>query len=156
MLAFPELINLVEGALVEAVRQGASDIHIEPFEKDLKVRYRIDGILIERDSPPRRLLGAVLSRVKILSKLDIAERRRTQDGRIKVRLGEKTLDLRISTLPTQYGETVVMRVLDPKASMIRRACRVRSSVCPTSEPIRLPGSRINVGRRPSRSKTRRE
>ena len=90
----------------------ASDIHIEPFEKRIRVRYRIDGVLVERDSPPRRLLGAILSRIKILSKLDIAERRRTQDGRIKVTVGEKELDLRVSVIPTSHGQSVVMRILD--------------------------------------------
>ena len=96
----------------EAVQARASDIHIEPFENRIRVRYRIDGMLIERDSPPRRLLGAVLSRVKILAKLDIAERRRTQDGRIKVTVGEKELDLRVSIIPTAHGQSVVMRILD--------------------------------------------
>ena len=90
----------------------ASDIHIEPFEDAIRIRYRIDGVLIERDSPPRRLLGAVLSRIKILSKLDIAERRRPQDGRIKVTVGEKELDLRVSVIPTNHGQSVVMRLLD--------------------------------------------
>ncbi len=90
----------------------ASDIHIEPFEDRIRIRYRIDGVLVERDSPPKRLLGALLSRVKILSKLDIAERRRTQDGRIKVTVGEKDLDLRVSVIPTNHGQSVVMRILD--------------------------------------------
>ena len=76
------------------------------------MRYRIDGLLMERDSPPRRLLGAILSRIKILAKLDIAERRRTQDGRIKITVGEKELDLRVSVIPTSHGQSVVMRILD--------------------------------------------
>ncbi len=96
----------------EAVQSRASDIHIEPFENRIRVRYRIDGQLIERDSPPRRLLGAILSRFKILAKLDIAERRRTQDGRIKVTVGEKELDLRVSIIPSSHGQSVVMRILD--------------------------------------------
>ena len=96
----------------EAVQARASDIHIEPFENRIRVRYRIDGMLIERDSPPRRLLGAILSRIKILAKLDIAERRRTQDGRIKVTVGEKELDLRVSIIPTAHGQSIVMRILD--------------------------------------------
>ena len=96
----------------EAVQLRASDIHIEPFEDRIRIRYRIDGVLIERDSPPRRLLGAILSRIKILSKLDIAERRRPQDGRIKVTVGEKELDLRVSVIPTNHGQSVVMRLLD--------------------------------------------
>ena len=98
--------------ITEAVQLRASDIHVEPFEDRIRIRYRIDGVLVERDSPPRRLLGALLSRLKILSKLDIAERRRTQDGRIKVTVGEKELDLRVSVIPTNHGQSVVMRILD--------------------------------------------
>ena len=96
----------------EAVQLRASDIHVEPFEDRIRIRYRIDGVLVERDSPPRRLLGAILSRIKILAKLDIAERRRPQDGRIKVTVGEKELDLRVSVIPTNHGQSVVMRTLD--------------------------------------------
>ncbi len=106
------VVRLVQLMIQEAVQLRASDIHIEPFEDRIRIRYRIDGVLIERDSPPRRLLGAVLSRVKILSKLDIAERRRPQDGRIKVTVGEKELDLRVSVIPTSHGQSVVMRLLD--------------------------------------------
>ena len=106
------IVRLVQLIITEAVQLRASDIHIEPFEDRIRVRYRIDGVMIERDSPPRRLLGALLSRVKILSKLDIAERRRTQDGRIKVTIGEKELDLRVSVIPTNHGQSVVMRILD--------------------------------------------
>ncbi|MBN2216865.1 MAG: Flp pilus assembly complex ATPase component TadA [Pirellulales bacterium] len=106
------IVRLVHLIITEAVQLRASDIHIEPFEDRIRVRYRIDGRLVERDSPPRRLLGAVLSRIKILSKLDIAERRRTQDGRIKVTIGEKELDLRVSVIPTNHGQSVVMRILD--------------------------------------------
>ena len=105
-------MRLVQLIITEAVQLRASDIHIEPFEDRIRVRYRIDGLLIERDSPPRRLLGAILSRVKILSRLDIAERRRTQDGRIKITVGEKELDLRVSVIPTSHGQSVVMRILD--------------------------------------------
>ena len=106
------VVRLVQLIITEAVQLRASDIHIEPFEDRIRVRYRIDGVLVERDSPPKRLLGAILSRVKILSKLDIAERRRTQDGRIKVTVGEKDLDLRVSVIPTSHGQSVVMRILD--------------------------------------------
>ncbi len=106
------VVRLVQLIITEAVQLRASDIHIEPFEDRIRVRYRIDGVLVERDSPPRRLLGALLSRIKILSKLDIAERRRTQDGRIKVTVGEKDLDLRVSVIPTSHGQSVVMRILD--------------------------------------------
>lgn len=106
------IVRLTQLIITEAVQLKASDIHIEPFEDRIRVRYRIDGVLVERDSPPRRLLGALLSRIKILSKLDIAERRRTQDGRIKVTVGEKELDLRVSIIPTNHGQSVVMRILD--------------------------------------------
>ena len=106
------IIRLVQMIISEAVTSRASDIHVEPFEDRVRVRYRIDGVLVERDSPPRRLHGAILSRIKILGKIDIAERRRPQDGRIKVSVGEKELDLRVSVLPTNHGQSVVMRVLD--------------------------------------------
>ncbi len=106
------IVRLVQLVLSEAVSLRASDIHIEPFEDRIRVRYRIDGVLVERDSPPRRLLGAILSRIKILSKLDIAERRRTQDGRIKASVGDKEFDLRVSIIPTNHGQSVVMRILD--------------------------------------------
>ncbi|MEX0936925.1 MAG: ATPase, T2SS/T4P/T4SS family [Pirellulales bacterium] len=106
------IVRLVQLIINEAVQLRASDIHIEPFEDRIRVRYRIDGVLVERDSPPRRLLGALLSRIKILSKLDIAERRRPQDGRIKLTAGDKELDLRVSILPTNHGQSAVMRLLD--------------------------------------------
>ena len=106
------IVRLVHLLISEAVQLRASDIHIEPFEDRVRIRYRIDGHLMERDSPPRRLLGALLSRVKILAKMDIAERRRAQDGRIKINVGEKSLDLRVSVLPTNHGQSVVMRLLD--------------------------------------------
>lgn len=106
------IVRLVNLIISEAVQLRASDIHIEPFEDRVRVRYRIDGVLVERDSPPRRLLGAMLSRLKIMAKMDIAERRRPQDGRIKVTLGPKELDLRVSVLPTNHGQSVVMRILD--------------------------------------------
>jgi type IV pilus assembly protein PilB len=106
------IVRLVQLIITEAVQLRASDIHVEPFEDRVRVRYRIDGVLVERDAAPRRLLGAILSRIKILGKIDIAERRRPQDGRIKVTVGEKELDLRVSVLPTNHGQSVVMRVLD--------------------------------------------
>jgi len=106
------IVRLVHLIINEAVQLRASDIHIEPFEKRVRVRYRIDGVLIERDSPPRRLLGALISRIKILAKMDIAERRRPQDGRIKVTVGEKEIDLRVSVLPSNHGQSIVMRLLD--------------------------------------------
>ncbi|MFP6613879.1 MAG: GspE/PulE family protein [Pirellulales bacterium] len=106
------IVKLASLIINEAVQLRASDIHVEPFEDKVRIRYRIDGILIERDSTPRRLLGALLSRFKIMARMDIAERRRTQDGRIKVTVGEKELDLRVSMLPTNHGQSCVMRLLD--------------------------------------------
>ncbi|MEO8269456.1 MAG: GspE/PulE family protein, partial [Aureliella sp.] len=106
------VVRLVAMMIQEAVQLRASDIHVEPFEDRVRIRYRIDGVCVERDSPPRRLLGAILSRIKILAKMDIAERRRPQDGRIKVTVGEKELDLRVSIIPTNHGQSAVMRLLD--------------------------------------------
>ena len=106
------VVRLVQLMITEAVQLRASDIHVEPFESRIRIRYRIDGVLVERDSPPRRLLSALLSRIKILAKMDIAERRRTQDGRIKITAGGKELDLRVSMLPTSHGQSCVMRLLD--------------------------------------------
>jgi len=106
------VIRLVNLLLTKAVESRASDIHIEPFENRLIVRYRIDGVLHEVESPPRRLSAAVISRVKIMANLDIAERRLPQDGRIKLRIQGKEIDLRVSTVPTMHGESVVMRILD--------------------------------------------
>ncbi|HOA52379.1 MAG: ATPase, T2SS/T4P/T4SS family [Thermogutta sp.] len=106
------VVRLVHLIISEAVQLRASDIHIEPFEDRVRIRYRIDGYLIERDNAPRRLLGAILSRIKILARMDIAERRRPQDGRIKMNIGEKQLDLRVSVLPSTWGQAVVMRILD--------------------------------------------
>ena len=103
------LVNLVIGRAVEL---RASDIHIEPFENRLKVRYRVDGVLHEGESPPANLTAAVISRIKIMAKLNIAERRLPQDGRIMLRVQGKELDLRVSTIPTSHGESVVMRLLD--------------------------------------------
>ena len=106
------VIRLVNLVLTKALESRASDIHIEPFENRLIVRYRIDGVLHEVESPPRRLSAAVISRVKIMASLDIAERRLPQDGRIKLRIQGKEIDLRVSTIPTMHGESVVMRILD--------------------------------------------
>ena len=106
------VVRLVQYMIGEAVQLRASDIHVEPFEERVRIRYRIDGVLVERDSPPRRLLNAILSRIKILAKMDIAERRRPQDGRIKITVGEKELDLRVSIIPTNHGQSAVMRLLD--------------------------------------------
>jgi general secretion pathway protein E len=106
------VIRLVNLVIQRAVEQRASDIHIEPFENRLKVRYRIDGVLHEVESPPAASTAAVISRVKIMAKLNIAERSLPQDGRIMLRVQGKELDLRVSTVPTSFGESVVMRILD--------------------------------------------
>jgi type IV pilus assembly protein PilB len=106
------VVKLVQLMITEAVQTRASDIHVEPFEDRVRIRYRIDGVLAERDSPPRRMLGPIISRIKILAKMDIAERRRPQDGRIKVTAADKDMDLRVSIIPTNHGQSVVMRLLD--------------------------------------------
>jgi type IV pilus assembly protein PilB len=106
------VVKLVNSLIADAVNKGASDIHIEPFEKKLRVRYRIDGVLHEMMSPPYKMKGAVTSRLKIMAELDIAEKRVPQDGRIKIRIGAKKIDLRVSSLPTIFGEKIVMRILD--------------------------------------------
>ena len=105
------VVKLVNQLIHQAVESGASDIHIEPFEGILKVRYRVDGLLREVDAPPTRSTAAVISRIKIMANLDIAERRLSQDGRFKVRVRGKEIDLRVSTVPTMYGESVVLRLL---------------------------------------------
>ncbi len=106
------VVKLVNSLIADAVNKGASDIHIEPFEKTLRVRFRIDGQLHEMMLPPYKMKGAITSRLKIMAELDIAEKRIPQDGRIKIRIGSKKIDLRVSTLPTIFGEKVVMRILD--------------------------------------------
>ncbi len=106
------VVRFVNSLLADAVRKGASDIHLEPGERVFRVRYRIDGILYEAMQPPLRLKDAIISRIKVMAKMDIAERRLPQDGRIKIRLGDRSIDLRVSTVPVVWGEKVVMRVLD--------------------------------------------
>jgi len=108
----PPIIKLVDSIIVFGVTNKAHDIHIEPQERNVALRMRIDGILRETMQFPKWVQGPIVSRIKIMAKLDIAERRIPQDGRIRVRVDEKNIDIRISTLPTQYGETVVMRLLD--------------------------------------------
>jgi type IV pilus assembly protein PilB len=107
-----KFVNLVVG---QAIRDKASDIHFEPFEHEFKIRYRIDGALYEMAPPPKQLALPIISRVKVLASLNIAERRIPQDGRIKINIGGRPVDLRVSTLPTQFGESVVLRVLDQSA-----------------------------------------
>jgi general secretion pathway protein E len=106
------IIRLVNRLILNAFEQRASDIHFEPFENVFKVRYRIDGVLHDAESPPVRIQSAIISRVKIMAKLDIAERRLPQDGRIKMKIVDHEIDFRVSTLPTLFGESLVMRILD--------------------------------------------
>jgi general secretion pathway protein E len=109
------VIRLVNAMIALAVEKRASDIHIEPFEKEFRIRYRVDGILYPQEPPPREMKAAIISRVKLMAKLNIAERRLPQDGRIKIKTVGREVDLRVSTLPTLYGESVVMRLLDRSA-----------------------------------------
>lgn len=106
------IVKLVNHIIFQAVKEVASDIHIEPFEKELRVRYRIDGNLYQRMVPPKRYQGAIVSRIKIMSNLNIAEKRAPQGGRIQLKVADKPIDLRVSILPCNYGERVVMRLLD--------------------------------------------
>lgn len=106
------IIRLVNSLLFRAVKQKASDIHVEPFEKDLVVRFRIDGVLYDIMRPPKRVQNSVISRIKIMADLNIAEKRLPQDGRIRIKIAGKDIDIRVSTLPTSFGESVVMRLLD--------------------------------------------
>ncbi len=116
------VVRLVNVVLMSAIQKGASDIHIEPYEKELRVRYRIDGILYNIMSPPMKYRDAIVSRIKIMSKLDIAEKRLPQDGRIKIRYNEsgepKEIDFRVSVLPTLFGEKIVLRLLDKDKLML--------------------------------------
>lgn len=106
------VIRLVNLMIAEAVQLRASDIHVEPFEHRVRIRYRIDGQCVEREAAPRRMLSAIIARIKILSKIDISEKRRPTDGRIKITVGDKQLDLRVSIIPTNHGQSCVMRLLD--------------------------------------------
>ena len=109
------VIRLVNAIIAQAVEKRASDIHLEPFEKEFRIRYRVDGVLYNQEPPPREMKAAMISRVKLMAKLNIAERRLPQDGRIKIKTLGREVDLRVSTLPTLYGESVVMRLLDRSA-----------------------------------------
>jgi len=109
------VIRMVNATIASAVEKRASDIHIEPFEKLFRIRFRVDGVLYEQEQPPKEMKAAMISRVKLMAKLNIAERRLPQDGRIKVKTLGREVDLRVSTLPTLYGESVVMRLLDRSA-----------------------------------------
>ena len=109
------VIRLVNAMIADAIEKRASDIHIEPFEKEFRIRFRVDGVLFNQDAPPRELKAAITSRLKLMAKLNIAERRLPQDGRIKIKILGREVDLRVSTLPTLYGESLVMRLLDRSA-----------------------------------------
>ena len=106
------IIKLVNHILYQAVKRGASDIHIEPFEKEIRVRYRIDGVMYATFTPPKRAQAALVSRIKIMSNLNIAEKRVPQDGRIQIKIADKAIDIRVSVLPVAFGERIVMRLLD--------------------------------------------
>ncbi|MBA3070657.1 MAG: type II secretion system protein GspE [Nitrospirae bacterium] len=129
------IVKLVNMLITKAIEERASDIHIEAFENKIMVRYRIDGILIEAESLPKKLQSAVISRIKIMSKMNIAERRLPQDGRIKLRTSGREIDMRVSTLPTLYGESVVMRILD------------RGNVLTSLEELGFPEAALNQFRR---------
>ncbi len=112
------VIKLVNLILFQAVKERASDIHIEPFQKELKVRYRIDGILYQRLDPPKRYQSAIVSRLKVMAKMDIAEKRLPQDGRIPIKIADKDIDIRVSIIPTTFGERVVLRLLDKQSLLL--------------------------------------
>ncbi len=112
------IIRLINGLLQDAVKRRASDIHIDPFEEKLSIRYRIDGELQEVLTPSRRIAAPLVSRIKVMSRLDIAEKRMPQDGRISLSLGGRSLDVRVATLPTRYGERVALRILDTRQALI--------------------------------------
>ena len=113
-----QVVGMVNAIFAQAVRDRASDIHIEPYEREVKVRYRIDGMLHELMRPPKRLHNAIVSRLKILGEMNIAERRLPQDGRIKLNLGGRAIDVRVSIVPTGFGERAVMRILDKSTAML--------------------------------------
>jgi general secretion pathway protein E len=112
------IIKLVNLLIARALESRASDIHIEPFDDELKIRYRIDGVLHNIETAPKKLQAAIVSRIKVMAKLNIAERRLPQDGRIRIKVGDKEIDLRVSTIPVIYGESVVMRILDKESIVI--------------------------------------
>ena len=112
------IIRLINGVLTQALREGASDIHLEPFEDRLSIRFRVDGVLREVMSPARALAGLITSRIKVMARLDIAEKRIPQDGRIGLRIAGRPVDVRVSTLPSSHGERVVLRLLDKQAGRL--------------------------------------
>ena len=131
------IVRFVNLVLFQAVQDRASDIHFEPFEEDFRIRYRVDGALYEMSPPPKQLALPVISRIKVMASLNISERRLPQDGRINYPMGTKTIDLRVSTLPTQFGESVVLRVLDRTAVNLEHRS---PSACPSSFTTTCPKS----------------
>ena len=156
------VVRLVNLLIENAITSEASDIHIEPFEDTLRIRYRIDGILFDQEAPPRRLQAAVTSRVKLMAEMNIAERRLPQDGRIRVTLHNRRVDIRTSTIPTVHGESIVMRLLDrPERLPGPREARLLAGDAPrfegliTAAPRHRPGHRDRPDRaRPRRSTAR--
>ena len=153
------VVRLVNMILLNAIKKGASDIHVEPYEKKLRVRYRVDGVLIEEMTPPLKLKNAIASRLKIMSQLDIAERRLPQDGRIKLKLGKgREMDFRVSVLPTLWGEKIVMRLLDkgePAARHDQARLRPRSRSTTSCGPSTSRGEWCSSPARPARARRRR-
>ncbi|SHI52617.1 type II secretion system protein E (GspE) [Desulfatibacillum alkenivorans DSM 16219] len=113
------IIKLVNHILSQAVKARASDIHIEPYQTILKVRYRVDGVLYDLIKPPKRIQSALVSRIKVMAKLNIAEKRLPQDGRIEIRIGDRNVDIRVSTIPTTFGERIVLRLLDKSTTILK-------------------------------------
>ena len=113
------IIKLVNHILSQAVKARASDIHIEPYQTTLKVRYRVDGVLYDLIKPPKRIQSALISRIKVMAKLNIAEKRLPQDGRIEIRIGDRNVDIRVSTIPTTFGERLVLRLLDKSTTILK-------------------------------------
>ena len=153
------VIKLVYSILAQAVGEGASDIHLEPEEGELRVRFRVDGVLKEAAHVPKRMIGAVISRLKIMSELDIAEKRVPQDGRVGVSVEDRRIDLRVTTLPTQRGEGATIRILDesnaaalarrPRDGRLRpRRASSTPSAAPTA-PSSSPGRPARASARPS-------
>jgi type IV pilus assembly protein PilB len=140
------LVKLVDSIIADAIRRGCSDIHIETYEKKIRVRYRLDGDLQEMSPLPFKYRAAIVSRVKIMADLDISERRLPQDGRIKVKFGDRAVDLRVSVLPTIFGEKVVMRILDPKSVNVdlTKLGFAESSLAEFDKAIHLPYGMILV------------
>ncbi|MFI7967746.1 ATPase, T2SS/T4P/T4SS family, partial [Acinetobacter baumannii] len=113
------IVKYINKLLIDAIRMGASDLHFEPYEKSYRVRYRVDGMLRQIANPPLQLANRLASRLKVMSQMDISEKRVPQDGRIKLKLSKsKAIDFRVNSLPTLFGEKLVLRILDPSSAML--------------------------------------